>query len=44
MLKDPGRLKLGGDEKVLTVLFSDLEGFTTTRSGIRLSEMIEHTE
>jgi adenylate cyclase len=29
MLKDPGRLKLGGDERVLTVLFSDLEGFTT---------------
>src|SRR5256884_2578477 len=29
MLKDPGRLKLGGEEKILTVLFSDLEGFTT---------------
>jgi adenylate cyclase len=29
MLKDPSRVKLGGDEKVLTVLFSDLEGFTT---------------
>jgi adenylate cyclase len=28
MLKDPGQLKLGGEEKVLTVLFSDLEGFT----------------
>ncbi|HEU4368804.1 MAG TPA: adenylate/guanylate cyclase domain-containing protein [Methylomirabilota bacterium] len=28
MLKDPGRLRLGGEEKVLTVLFSDLEGFT----------------
>lgn len=29
MLKDPDRLKLGGDDKVLTVMFSDLEGFTT---------------
>jgi adenylate cyclase len=29
MLKSPQRLRLGGEEKVLTVLFSDLEGFTT---------------
>ncbi|HEU4368818.1 MAG TPA: adenylate/guanylate cyclase domain-containing protein [Methylomirabilota bacterium] len=29
MIKDPARLRLGGEEKVLTVLFSDLEGFTT---------------
>ena len=29
MLQDPARLRLGGEEKVLTVLFSDLEGFTT---------------
>jgi adenylate cyclase len=29
MLQDPGRLRLGGEEKVLTVLFSDLEGFTS---------------
>jgi adenylate cyclase len=29
MLKNPDRLKLGGEEKVLTVLFSDIEGFTT---------------
>jgi adenylate cyclase len=28
MLKEPGQLKLGGEEKVLTVLFCDLEGFT----------------
>jgi adenylate cyclase len=27
--EEPGRLKLGGEEKVLTVLFSDLEGFTS---------------
>jgi adenylate cyclase len=29
ILKDPSQLKLGGEEKVLTVLFSDLEGFTS---------------
>jgi adenylate cyclase len=29
MLKEPQRLKLGGEERILTVLFSDLEGFTT---------------
>ncbi len=28
ILKDPGRLKLGGQEKVITVLFSDLAGFS----------------
>ncbi len=29
MLQDPSRLKLGGEQKVLTVLFSDLQGFTS---------------
>jgi adenylate cyclase len=29
MLADPGKLELGGEEKVLTVLFSDLADFTT---------------
>ncbi|MCP4665921.1 MAG: CHASE2 domain-containing protein, partial [Deltaproteobacteria bacterium] len=29
MLKHPDRLKLGGDKKDLTVLFSDIRGFTT---------------
>jgi adenylate cyclase len=41
MLKDPSRLKLGGEEKVLTVLFSDLEGFTTYSETHRPHEMIE---
>ncbi len=29
MLQDPGKLKLGGDKRVLTVMFSDIRGFTT---------------
>ncbi|MDP2855235.1 MAG: adenylate/guanylate cyclase domain-containing protein [Smithellaceae bacterium] len=29
MLKNPAKLKLGGDKKDLTVLFSDIRGFTT---------------
>jgi adenylate cyclase len=41
MLQDPARLKLGGDEKVLTVLFSDLQGFTSTAERYTPSQMIE---
>lgn len=29
MLKNPSKLKLGGDKRVLSVLFSDIRGFTT---------------
>ena len=29
MLKNPEMLKLGGDKRILTVLFSDIRGFTT---------------
>jgi len=29
MLAEPGRLRLGGEEKLLTVLFCDLQGFTS---------------
>jgi adenylate cyclase len=29
LLKEPGRLKLGGEQKELTALFTDIEGFTT---------------
>jgi adenylate cyclase len=41
MLKDPRRLKLGGEVKVLTVLFSDLEGFTTYSERFAPPEMAE---
>jgi adenylate cyclase len=41
MLKDPERLKLGGDEKVITVLFSDLQGFTSYAERYAPHEMME---
>ena len=41
MLEDPSRLKLGGDEKVLTVLFSDLQGFTSTSERYTPTQMID---
>jgi adenylate cyclase len=41
MLQDPGRLKLGGEVKDLTVLFSDLEGFTTYSERFSPNEMAE---
>jgi adenylate cyclase len=41
MLKDPARLRLGGEEKILTVLFSDLEGFTTHSERHAPHEMAE---
>jgi adenylate cyclase len=43
MVKDPSRLRLGGEEKVLTVLFSDLERFTTyseRHTAIEMTEML----
>jgi adenylate cyclase len=40
MLKDPGRLQLGGEEKVLTVLFCDLWGFTGYSERYAPHEMI----
>ncbi len=41
MLKDPGHLKLGGEEKTLTVLFCDLESFTTHSEKYGAREMFE---
>jgi adenylate cyclase len=41
MLKDPRRLKLGGEVKVLTVLFCDLEGFTTYSEKFAPNEMAD---
>jgi adenylate cyclase len=40
ILKDPARLKLGGQEKVITVLFSDLAGFSGYSERFSPREMI----
>lgn len=40
MLKNPGKLKLGGDRRNLTVLFSDIRGFTTISEKMTPEELI----
>jgi adenylate cyclase len=41
MLEEPGRLELGGEQKILTVLFSDLQGFTSYSERYSPQQMIE---
>ena len=40
MLKDPTKLKLGGDKKDLTVLFSDIRGFTSISEKLIPEELV----
>ena len=40
MLKDPSKLKLGGNKKQLTVLFSDIRGFTTISEQLSPEELV----
>jgi adenylate cyclase len=40
MLKHPDKLKLGGDKKELSVLFSDIRGFTTIAEGMSPEELV----
>lgn len=40
MLKNPDKLKLGGDKKNLSVLFSDIRGFTTISEKLTPEELV----
>jgi adenylate cyclase len=40
ILKDPSKLKLGGDKKNLTVMFSDIRGFTTISEKLSPQELV----
>ncbi|MGQ0735731.1 MAG: CHASE2 domain-containing protein [Acidobacteriota bacterium] len=42
MLDDPSKLRLGGEEYEVTVLFSDLEGFTTLSERVTPARLSEH--
>ncbi len=40
LLKDPSKIKLGGEKKVCTVLFSDMAGFTTLSEQLDPEELV----
>jgi adenylate cyclase len=40
LAKDPGRVKLGGEDRQMTVFFSDLAGFTSISEHIPPSELV----
>ena len=40
ILKDPSKLKLGGDKKHLSVMFSDIRGFTTISEKLSPEELV----
>ncbi len=40
ILKDPSKLKLGGDKKDLTVMFSDIRGFTTISEKLTPQDLV----
>lgn len=41
MLRHPERLRLGGERRELTVLFSDIRGFTTIAEGLNSGELVQ---
>lgn len=41
VMKNPNKLKLGGDRKRMTVLFSDIRGFTTISEGLSPEKLVE---
>jgi adenylate cyclase len=40
ILKDPSKLKLGGDKEEITVFFSDIRGFTTISEGMSPEKLV----
>ena len=40
LIRDPSKMRLGGDRKELTVLFSDIRGFTTFSEKYRAEEVV----
>lgn len=41
ILKDPSKVKLGGQEKEITVFFSDIRGFTTLSENTKPQELVK---
>lgn len=41
LVKDPTKLELGGEEKEISILFSDIEGFTTISESLSPRKLIE---
>jgi adenylate cyclase len=41
LLNEPDLLRLGGDEKVLTAMFTDIRGFTAISEGLSPSELVD---
>lgn len=41
LIKNPEKLKLGGDKKILTCFFSDIEGFTTLSEDMEPEKLVE---
>lgn len=42
LIKHPEKLELGGEDKEITVLFSDIRGFTTLSEGLTPQELVSH--
>lgn len=42
LLRHPEKIKLGGEKKILTVLFSDVRGFTTLSEKLTPEQLVEH--
>lgn len=42
LMKNPEKLQLGGVDKEITVLFSDIRGFTTLSEGLTPQELVSH--